>query len=80
MWSTKRNQLRGQSLGGSQNSTFAQSSLLVRANFLFLFAHDTTSRNNTNEGFAKKRKILLADYIVRLGLSKHKSVCILIPS
>ena len=54
MRSTKRNQLRGQSLGGSQNSTFAQSTLSVKANFSFLLAHDRASRNNADEDLAKR--------------------------
>ena len=46
--------LWGQSLRGSQNSTFAQSTLLVRANLSFHFAHDRTLRNNTDEDLAKR--------------------------
>ena len=38
----------------NRNSTFAQSTLLVKANLSFLFAHDRTLRNNTDEDLAKR--------------------------
>ena len=47
MRSTKRSQLKGQALGCSQNSTFVQSTPLMRTNFSFLFAHDRTGHEET---------------------------------
>ena len=46
---------------GQSNQHICTKLTAGESKFSFLFAHDTTSRNNTNEDFAKKHKILLAD-------------------